>query len=103
MKLPHSQKIKQEAYRLGFDFVGISKARQLEEDAQKLEEWLSLKGQAKMAYMENHFDKRVDPRKLVEGTKSVVSLLYNYHTKNVNKIPKPQKLPSMHTGKTIIW
>lgn len=76
----YTQKIKQEAYRLGFDFVGISKARRLDQDAKRLEEWLGNKGNAKMAYMENHFEKRVDPRKLVEGARSVISLLYNYHT-----------------------
>jgi len=81
MEFSNSQKIKQEAYRLGFSFVGISKAKRLDEDATRLEEWLKSNGNAKMAYMENHFEKRVDPRKLVEGSKSVISLLYNYHTK----------------------
>jgi epoxyqueuosine reductase len=81
----YTQKIKQEAYRLGFDFVGISKARRLDQDARRLEEWLGNNGNAKMAYMENHFEKRVDPRKLVEGSRSVISLLYNYHTKEEQK------------------
>ncbi len=66
---------------MGFDFVGISAARKLEEDAIRLESWLNKNNQAKMSYMERHFDKRIDPRLLVPGSKSVVSLLYNYHTK----------------------
>ncbi|MAY84973.1 MAG: tRNA epoxyqueuosine(34) reductase QueG [Flavobacteriales bacterium] len=76
-----TQWIKSQAYQLGFDFVGISAARKLEEDAIRLESWLNKNNQAKMSYMERHFDKRIDPRLLVPGSKSVVSLLYNYHTK----------------------
>lgn len=81
MAFSNTQTVKRIAYQLGFDFVGISKAEFLQEDAVRLEDWLSNHGNAKMGYMENHFDKRVDPTKLVEGSKSVVSLLYNYHTK----------------------
>jgi epoxyqueuosine reductase len=72
--------IKNKAYQLGFDFVGISKSQFLREDAIKLENWLNNGFHGKLSYMENHFDKRCDPSKLVEGSKSVVSLLYNYHT-----------------------
>jgi len=71
--------IKQEAKRLGFDFCGISKAEFLEEEAPRLESWLKQNRHGRMEYMENHFDKRLDPRLLVEGAKSVVSLLYNYY------------------------
>lgn len=85
MNPSNSQKIKEEAYRLGFDFVGISKAKRLDEDALRLEKWLEQSHNGKMSYMENHFEKRVDPRKLVEGSKSVISLLYNYHTKKRQK------------------
>ena len=70
--------IKQEALRLGFDFTGISKATFLEEEAPRLEQWLLQNRHGKMKYMENYFDKRLDPRKLVDGAKSVISLLYNY-------------------------
>ncbi len=70
--------IKDEALRLGFSHCGISKAEFLEEEAPLLEQWLSKNRHGKMQYMENHFDKRLDPRLLVEGTKSVVSLLLNY-------------------------
>jgi epoxyqueuosine reductase len=71
--------IKQEAKRLGFDFCGISKAEFLEEEAPRLEKWLNENKHAKMEYMENHFDKRLNPTLLVESAKSVVSLLYNYY------------------------
>lgn len=81
MKESDTKIVKRIAYELGFDFVGISKAEQLQEDAVKFEDWLNKNHHGKMAYMENHFDKRIDPSKLVEGSKSVVSLLYNYHTK----------------------
>lgn len=77
----NSNTIKKIASDLGFDFCGISKADFLEEEAPRLEYWLKAKMQGEMGYMENYFDKRLDPRKLVEGAKSVVSLLYNYYPK----------------------
>lgn len=76
----NSQFIKSKAFELGFSFVGISKAKRLDGDAKNLENWLNKNYHASMHYMENHFEKRVDPTKLVEGSKSVISLLYNYHT-----------------------
>jgi len=72
--------IKQKAAELGFFFCGISKAEFLEEEANHLETWLKRTYNGKMGYMENHFDKRLDPRLLVEDSKSVVSLLMNYYT-----------------------
>ena len=74
-------KIKTEASRLGFDSIGISKAEFLEEDAPRLEEWLKKGFHGEMHYMENHFEKRLDPRLLVPGAKSVISLSYNYFPK----------------------
>lgn len=74
----HTQQIKTEATRLGFSFCGIAKAEYLEEEAPRLEQWLNQNMHGKMQYMENHFDKRLDPTKLVEGSKSVISLMYNY-------------------------
>ena len=71
--------IKAEAKRLGFMSCGISKAEFLEEEAPRLESWLNKNHNGKMAYMENHFDKRLDPTKLVPGSKSVVSMLLNYY------------------------
>lgn len=75
----HTELIKKEALRLGFMSVGISKAEFLEDEAPRLERWLKEERHGEMAYMENHFDKRLDPTKLVEGSKSVVSLLLNYY------------------------
>ncbi len=71
--------VKQTAQKLGFDFCGISKAEFLEDEAPRLEAWLKKGNHGEMCYMENHFDKRLDPSKLVPGAKSVVSLLYNYY------------------------
>jgi epoxyqueuosine reductase len=76
----HTDKIRQEAYRLGFDFIGMAKAERMDEEARRLEMWLNKGFHGKMSYMENHFDKRIDPRQLVEGAKSVISLTYNYFT-----------------------
>ncbi|NQZ79057.1 MAG: DUF1730 domain-containing protein, partial [Ekhidna sp.] len=68
---------------LGFSFCGISKAEFLADEAPKLEEWLKRGYQGKMGYLENHFEKRLDPSKLVPGAKSVVSLIYNYYPENI--------------------
>ncbi|KJD35525.1 epoxyqueuosine reductase [Tamlana sedimentorum] len=78
-KSKYSQLIKSEAKRLGFLSCGISKAAFLEEEAPRLEKWLNKNMNGEMRYMENHFDKRLDPTKLVEDSKSVVSLLLNYY------------------------
>ena len=74
----YSTLIKAKAKKFGFQNCGISKADFLEEDAEPLENWLKTGFQGKMQYMENHFDKRLDPRLLVPGSKSVISLSYNY-------------------------
>ncbi len=88
-----TQSIKDEALRLGFDFCGIAKADFLEDEAPLLERWLLQDMHGKMSYMQNHFDKRLDPRKLVPGAKSVISLLYNYYTdsKQDSSAPKISK------------
>lgn len=75
----HTKLIKAEAKRLGFLSCGISKAEFLEEEAPRLEQWLNKNMHGEMSYMENHFDKRLDPRLLVDGAKSVISLLLNYY------------------------
>ncbi|THV58890.1 tRNA epoxyqueuosine(34) reductase QueG [Flagellimonas alvinocaridis] len=77
-KTKHTTLIKTEAKRLGFLSCGVSKAQFLEEEAPRLEKWLKANMHGQMKYMENHFDKRLDPTKLVEGSKSVISLLLNY-------------------------
>jgi len=75
----HTDLIKAEAKRLGFLSCGISKAGFLEEEAPRLEKYLKEKRNGEMAYLENHFDKRLDPTILVPGSKSVISLLLNYY------------------------
>jgi epoxyqueuosine reductase len=75
----YTQLIKTESKRLGFDYCGISKADFLEEEAPRLENWLNNNMHGQMSYMQNHFDKRLDPRLLVPGAKSVISLLLNYY------------------------
>ncbi len=77
-KEKYTRFIKAEAQRLGFLSCGISKAGFLEAEAPRLENWLHQNQHGKMAYMENHFDKRLNPTLLVEDAKSVVSLLLNY-------------------------
>lgn len=73
-----SQLIKAKATELGFDACGISKADFLEEEAPRLDAWLNQNYHGKMGYMANHFDKRLDPRKLVDGAKSVITVILNY-------------------------
>ena len=82
IKSKWTNSIKTEAKRLGFLSCGISKADFLEEEAPRLEKWLNNNMHGEMSYMANHFDKRLDPRKLVEGSKSVISLLLNYYPEN---------------------
>ncbi|MEO9805330.1 MAG: tRNA epoxyqueuosine(34) reductase QueG [Reichenbachiella sp.] len=81
-----TQLIKKKSAEEGFQFCGIAKAEYLEEEAPRLEKWLNQGMHGEMTYMANHFDKRLDPTKLVDGAKSVISLLYNYYPKeDVNK------------------
>lgn len=77
-KEKYTELIKQEAKRLGFLSCGISKAEFLEEEAPRLERYLNKNMHGEMAYLENHFDKRLDPTLLVPGSKSVISVLLNY-------------------------
>ena len=78
-KEKYTQFIKSEAQRLGFISCGISQAGFLEEEAPRLETWLKNNAHGQMSYMENHFDKRLDPTLLVDDSKSVISLLLNYY------------------------
>jgi epoxyqueuosine reductase len=83
-----SEKIKSKAMAMGFDAIGISKAGFLEKEAAQLENWLKSNKQGQLSYMDNYFDLRVDPTKLVPGAKSVISLMYNYFT---TETPKHQE------------
>ncbi|SFT11636.1 epoxyqueuosine reductase [Zhouia amylolytica] len=97
-QLKYAQMIKSEAKRLGFLSCGISKADFLEEEAPRLEKWLKNNMHGEMHYMENHFDKRLDPRKLVEGSKSVVSMLLNYYPENTQEDPEAPRISKYAYG-----
>lgn len=88
----YSQIIKIEAQKLGFLFCGIAKAGFLEEEAPRLENWLEQGFHGEMSYMENHFDKRLDPRLLVDGAKSVISLGLNYYSEQQQLDPAAPKI-----------
>ncbi len=75
----NTQLIKAEAFRLGFSSCGVAAAVQLQDDARRLEAWLSKGYNAGMQYMERNFDLRIDPSKLVPGARSVITLLFNYY------------------------
>ncbi len=80
----HTQLVKQLALQNRFDYCGIAKAQPLNEDARRLEKWLQQGMHGSMKYMENYFDLRVDPTKLVPGAKSVITLLKNYYPAQSN-------------------
>lgn len=101
----YSRLIKDEAKKLGFMFCGISKAEFLEDEAPRLEAWLTKGLHGEMKYMENYFDKRLDPRKLVDGAKSVISLGLNYYTDAAQQdenAPKISKYAFGHDYHTVI-
>ena len=99
LKSEYTAKIKSAADALGFLSCGISQADFLEDEAPRLEQWLNQGHHGSMSYMERHFDKRLDPRLLVPGAKSVVSLLLNYHTDKKQADPKAPKISSYAYGK----
>jgi epoxyqueuosine reductase len=98
-KIQRTHWLRQKAFDLGFSFVGIAQAEELTAEARLLEQWLNKGYQGKMAYLENHFDKRIDPRKLVEGTRSVVTLLYNYYNPAKQQDPTAPKIAMYAYGK----
>lgn len=98
----HTTIVKKLASELGFDFCGIAKAKRLEEDERKLVNWLNKGFHGQMNYMENYFDLRVDPTRLVPGAQSVITLLINYYPaeqqdKTVPKISKYAYGKDYHT------
>ena len=95
----NTQLIKAEALRLGFSYVGISRAEFLEEEAPRLESWLNNNMQGQMSYMQNYFDKRLDPRLLVPGAKSVISMLLNYYPSQEQQDPEAPKISKYAYGK----
>lgn len=97
-KSKYTTQIKAEAKRLGFLSCGISKAGFLEKEAPRLENWLNKNMHGQMGYMQNHFDKRLDPTKLVDDSKSVISLLLNYYPSQVQEDKKAPKLSKYAYG-----
>lgn len=94
-----SAEIRAEALRLDFTDCGFSRAEQLPEDAERLREWLDKGYHARMGYMANHFEKRTDPTRLVEGARSIISLLYNYYTERIQHDPAAPVLSKYAYGK----
>ena len=94
----HTKIVKDTAAQLGFDFCGIAKAQFLNEDARRLEAWLNKGMHGNMQYMQNHFDLRTDPQKLVPGAKSVITLLINYFPEQQQDAEAP-KLAKYAYGK----
>ena len=86
----YTELIKNEAKRLGFISCGISRAEFLEDEAPRLEKWLKMKMNGEMKYMENYFEKRLDPRKLVDDAKSIISLTYNYYPEDLQNKEAPK-------------
>lgn len=82
--------IKEKAKRLGFEYCGIAKATRLDDDAKRLEHWLNKGMHGSMQYMENYFDLRIDPSKLVPGAKSVITLLMNYYPSTRQQADAPK-------------
>ena len=90
VKEKHTAFIKSTAQSLGFDYCGIATAQKLDEDARRLETWLNKGFHGSMNYMQNYFELRVDPTKLVPGAKSVITLLLNYFPSEQQKPGAPQ-------------
>ncbi|TXH20180.1 MAG: tRNA epoxyqueuosine(34) reductase QueG [Chitinophagaceae bacterium] len=89
-KLKSSQHIKQISKDLGFDYCGIAKAEKLDEDARRLEQWLSKSRHGHLQYLERNFDLRTDPTLLVPGAKSVITLLLNYYPSEKQNTNSPK-------------
>lgn len=90
--------IKRWATELGFSNCGISHAEELTAEARYLESWLNQDRHGKMSYMANHFDKRIDPTKLVDGARSVISLSFNYYTEKKQSDPLAPKIAMYALG-----
>lgn len=90
IKTKNTEFIKKSALSLGFEYCGIAKAVKLDEDEKRLESWLNKGFNGKMEYMNNYFDLRIDPSKLVPGAKSVITLLLNYFPSEQQNADAPQ-------------
>jgi epoxyqueuosine reductase len=104
LTMQNTNTVKQIANAMGFDACGIAVAARLDEDARRLEKWLSKGFHGEMKYMENHFDMRIDPTILVPGAKSVITLLYNYFPDQIQDplLPKVAKYAYGNDYHTVI-
>jgi len=91
--------IKDKAIDMGFMGISVAKAEHMDEEAHRLEKWLNQGFHGEMNYLENHFDKRVDPTKLVPNAKSVISLMYNYYSEKVQEDEQAPKIAMYAHGK----
>lgn len=94
-----THRLKQVAQKLGFSGVAIAKAEYMEPEARRLEAWLNQGLQGNMNYLEAHFEKRVDPTRLVKGAKSVITLMYNYYTEEQQSDPDAPKISMYAQGR----
>ncbi|MCB9082427.1 MAG: tRNA epoxyqueuosine(34) reductase QueG [Lewinellaceae bacterium] len=99
----YTQLVRQAARELGFGLVGFARATHLDEEARRLESWLNQGQHGTMQYLANHFDKRVDPRELVPGAKSVVSLIYNYYSPARQVDPQAPRISRYAYGEDYHW
>lgn len=90
--------VRAEAQRLGFAFVGFARAERLDDEARRLEAWLRQGAHGKMAYLENYFDLRIDPTRLVPGAKTVICLAYNYFNPEKQQDPQAPKISQYAYG-----
>ncbi len=98
-KNKHTNFLKEQANQLGFSFCGVSKAEKLESEEKNLADWLAKGYHGKMAWMENHYDKRLNPAELVPGAKSVVSLMYNYYPESADNLNTQYRVARYAYGK----
>ncbi len=100
----YTKSIKNWSSKLGFDYCGVAKSVRLDDDARRLEVWLNAGMHGKMQYMENYFDLRTDPARLVPGAKSVITLLLNYYPSQtqINTAPKIAKYAYGHDYHEVI-
>lgn len=94
-----TNEIKAKAIELGFLGIAIAKAEHMDPEARRLEQWLNQGHHGEMSYLANHFDKRVDPTELVPGSKSVISLMYNYFSEDTQEDPHAPKIAMYAYGK----
>lgn len=94
-----SFRIRELAAGLGFEAVGFARAEHMDEEARRLEQWLGKGRHGQMSWMENHFDMRVDPTKLVPGARTVISLVFNYYTEQHQEDPDAPRISMYALGK----